>query len=783
MAIDIGDIFKTYARSVWHFLIANGQGCYIPIYQRPYAWADKDILRLCDDTLNGLRHLNVRRDTTSFIGTVIAIHDIRHRTMEPIYRNEVPEKVLTIIDGQQRISTALMLNIALDNYIRRSMAGFPSREMAEPPLAWLKEQCDRLHAALEGTYRIDMTVGEGPYQYYPRVIRALDDAWSAKAGQARYNSPIAKLIWDYIVFVESGNRKAFSFDPRDDNGDRRRYSFIDAAFKVIKKQVQSISESKEIDVRDLLSTDSEGNTAFQSIFDMEIDEAARDYLLADEEDLAHRRYRNICRAMAFAGYFNRRTALTIVTARNEDDAFDMFDSLNTTGQLLTALETFVPKVIQAEGLAKYSGSISKKYMARVEDYLGVYPKAAAKDAATMELLIAFALAETGRKLERNRHDQRWYLRNQYEQLGDGERGEEAQRDFVRAMADVATFLKNVWWAERSKVRRFVPLLIEDEEVHIGLDLLKRMNHTIVVAALSRFYRRAAEENESADRTATFVQALKATVAFSVLWRGAHGGTQNIDAHYRTIMERGVGSESDRTRPVARRGGGRSEVTEASGEEYRRALRRVLADPGSINGKEEWIEKMCKRGIYGENAMVARFLLFCAFDDAVPDPEEEGQVTRGKEDVAPMLGLKRWTAEEYFTVEHIAPRQAREGWDATIYAKPETIDKLGNLSMLPSAANSVISNRSWEVKRLMYRLLCADTNEESKAIKVELRDRLGSEGQELSTVADGVLTTAKHLGIYKSVALVDGPWTEETVERRTRRLAELAWDRISPWLYE
>ena len=783
MAVDIGDIFKTYARSVWHFLIANGQGCYIPVYQRPYAWDDNDILRLCADTLNGLHHLNIRRDTTSFIGTIIAIHDIRHRTMEPIYHNEVPEKVMTIIDGQQRISTAIMLNIALDNYIRRSMARFPSTRMVEPHFAWLEQRCNRLHAELEQTYRIDMTVGEGLHRYYPRVIRALADAWSAKAGQARYKSPIAKLIWDYIVFVESGSRKTFYFDPRDDTGETSGHSFIYGSFKVIRGQVQTMAESDAINLRDLLTVDNEEGTAFKSIFDVEVDDAAREYLLEEEEDRVHRQYKNICRALAFGGYFNRRTALTVVTARNEDDAFDMFDSLNTTGQLLTALETFVPKVIQAEGLAAYSGSLSKKYMDRVNDYLNVYSKAPKKESATVELLISFALAETGYKLEKNRHDQRWYLRNQYEQLGKAADGPELQRDFVRAMAAVAAFMKCVWWAEKSKVQRFEPFVVDDEDARVGLDLLKRMNHTIVVAPLSRFYQRAAEKKDVAEDTATFVSALKGTVAFSTLWRGAHGGTQNIDGHYRAIMEKGTGNDGERTRPLARRRSGESGTREPAVGEYKRALRRVLEEPGGIGTKNKWVERVCDRSIYSENATLAKFILFCAFDDAVPDASEAGQIKRGKKDVAPMLELKRWTAEEDFTVEHIAPKRLREGWDATIYARPETVDKLGNLSVLPRAVNSVISNRSWEVKRLMYRLLCADTNDESEAIKAELKDRLGKEGQELSTVADGVLSTAKHLGIYKSVALVGGPWTQETVERRTRRLAELAWDRISPWLYE
>jgi hypothetical protein len=46
----------------------------------------------------------------------------------------------------------------------------------------------------------------------------------------------------------------------------------------------------------------------------------------------------------------------------------MFDSLNTTGDPLTAFETFKPKVVEHIGLEKYFDSYSKKNMEQVENY-------------------------------------------------------------------------------------------------------------------------------------------------------------------------------------------------------------------------------------------------------------------------------------------------------------------------------------------------------------------------------------------------------------------------------
>ena len=99
-------------------------------------------------------------------------------------------------------------------------------------------------------------------------------------------------------------------------------------------------------------------------------------------------------------------------------------------------------------------------------------------------------------------------------------------------------------------------------------------------------------------------------------------------------------------------------------------------------------------------------------------------------------------------------------------------------MLPKEANNVIGNKSWEHKRLMYSLLCAETEEEFDNIKGEL----STAGLTLSKTADEVLSNAKFLGICKSVALYDQPWWLEIIERRTECFAGLAWDRLAPWLY-
>jgi uncharacterized protein with ParB-like and HNH nuclease domain len=49
------------------------------------------------------------------------MHDIKHQSIAPIVRGEMPENVMVVIDGQQRLTTMLLLVISLDNAIRKKL--------------------------------------------------------------------------------------------------------------------------------------------------------------------------------------------------------------------------------------------------------------------------------------------------------------------------------------------------------------------------------------------------------------------------------------------------------------------------------------------------------------------------------------------------------------------------------------------------------------------------------------------------------------------------------------
>src|SRR4051794_26952622 len=94
------EIFDAAPLSVGQFLSETGQGLYIPPYQRNYSWELAKVRRLVDDVAHGLDQMMAMEDSICFLGTVIALRDMNYITVEPVFRQMVPAKVMTIIDGQ-----------------------------------------------------------------------------------------------------------------------------------------------------------------------------------------------------------------------------------------------------------------------------------------------------------------------------------------------------------------------------------------------------------------------------------------------------------------------------------------------------------------------------------------------------------------------------------------------------------------------------------------------------------------------------------------------------------
>ena len=772
--MEMKKIFGAESKSVSEVL-KRGSGFYIPPYQRQYDWDEGHIRRLFEDINHGLVQLLVKekKDSITFIGTLIVIDDLRSETIAPnISRSDMPDSILPVIDGQQRLTTISLMNICLHDEIKRRSVGL--KDSGGLAFEWLSARIVEVLPDLQETFEEDKKSPENIYRWQPRIIRAYVDTWGRSRYEAKYESPIAGFIHGYLKRIhnegEKGKDEPYTAEGYINESDVLWKNYVKIQNQIeIQNQIKEEPDEEEGGVEKLsleqVAADSEFQEAIlKEKFPKEVCEILSN---GGNDD-----FKKLIRLVFFANFLMNRVWVTVVYAPGAY-AFEMFESLNTTGEPLTIFETFRPKVIQSEGLFEYETSKSKDYMELVEKYFDQFDNADERRKGTVKLLIPFALAESGKKLSSEVKDQRQYMRHQYDNL----LSKQEKLNFVQHLSHVAEFMSNAWKKKDSAFSDIAEFA--DRSVTLMcLDVLGKAN-PVTIGALARFYSQVllAPTHLRLAAVKELEEAIKAMAAFFALLRGAGRTTGNLADQYRDLMEKGFDDAG--IQPFSRRSGvgGTSEFLTA--EELRKALRYALARgrAASIKSKKDWVRLSTERAVYKVSQPLTRFLLFASIHDTDEDDEDSELPTKGLPEVLEMLKWEKWSTD--LTIEHVAPQEPdpeQNDWPKPLYEKPNLIDCLGNLTLLPKAENSSFKNRPWQAKKEMYRVLSLRT---PGALETHL-EKLDDLEIQLGEKTKNLLRAGKHLQHLSTICNIE-EWSDELVQKRSRRLVKLVWTNIAPWL--
>ncbi|CAC9596859.1 hypothetical protein [uncultured Gammaproteobacteria bacterium] len=751
--MDIKNVFSVDTVNMKKLFADEREKCfYIPAYQRPYSWKKDDINRMWEDIVYGLEQLGSSEDYITFLGSVITMHDTKHQSIAPIVRGETPTKVMVIIDGQQRLTTMLLLVISLDNTIRRKLT--KDNETA------LSRVLDTL-TFVSDMYKSPKSYGLNKSKDYPKIIRAYDDKWSTDT-QEQYNSPIARLLKEYIDFVadDKNKRKTFVYSANNAGEDTESHKGIKFNLDVFKKSIASFLKDKScihkimVDHSDLLDIE-------ESIFFGQNGCGGIHESISENKD-----QKEIFILILILRFVLQRVFVADIVAKKEEYAFEMFDSLNTTGDPLTAFETFKPKVVEHIGLEKYFDSKSKKYMEQIEDYLKLDPKR--RDTATNQLITTFSLSENGSALSKKLREQRIYLRDEYKKTN-------GKEDFVKNLATVSKFY-NIWNLSNKNSDEIIINELKDDKVALTCLQFLAKKHTISIALLSRFYSKSLLENSDA---IDFREAIKVIAAFFVLWRSARTGTAGIDNCYRKLMSKGI--ENPRIRGIDGVEQGQNKIPPfcrqkdidgISLETLKKAFRYFLfkgaTDKIEIYSKETWLSKIKNINIYNVSQEVCKLMLISAFDGVVSSNQGIGLVEEARSGISETLN-KGFDYSFFQSIEHISPQT--NNWNGVSDERKHT---LGNLTLLPKSINSSASNRALKEKELMFKALSAETLSEQST---HLKDSNVKFGES----TESILAQSQHFPYLKSLDNLEG-WNDEVIEARTENLGSIIWGKLAiEWL--
>jgi len=724
------------------FLMGSGVCFYLPAYQRPYTWGESDIRRLMGDIHHGFGKLINDKMAFSFIGTLITIVDTEYKTILPQLKTELPDKVYLVIDGQQRLTSFLILFGAYYSLIDNSV----DVSFHEDFKSWSTLQINELKGQINKSLVVVRDNGVEPFNRYPKMIRAHEDTWSWNRGTAEYQSSIAKYLFE---FARSMSEKK-EFTPGLENDQKIIENFL--SFKKLLTMMSSNESDDDnleaVDIDRLLSTEAAPMRL----------ELLRNDLSPELKELirGNKKMSDVFRLIMLGQFMFARVGFTHVTPQSESYAFDMFESLNTTGEPLTAFETFKPRVVEHEGIENYASSNSKKYIDHVESMFTVYMKPEEKQKATSDLLIPFALLEAGAKLSSRISDQRTFLRERYSELTTNE----LRVAFLRRLSTFADFEKNVSQSNSSDI--LLPLALttrKTEELKVLIKCLND-NNEISLPLIFRFYYRYLQ-TRSNEHLIEFESCVKACAAFFILWRSSRQTTAGIDKVYRELME-GI---KDKMAGYCIDNTSDSDLSVSIIKTF--FLSKLKDSRIRIESKEDWVSRLNINPLYIVNKDLTRLLLILGNYDTVG--ENQGTVMISQSGYNDIFNSNFWDLR--LTIEHVAPQKPKDAsWSEEIF-KDQLQETLGNLTLLPGRENSTLSNRSWEEKRSLYISL---TKPELTELKEALKEIGVKENLILKLVDRSYL---KHL---ESISIVD-VWDKNLIQERSSNLGNIIWDRIRPWL--
>ncbi|PSX01405.1 DUF262 domain-containing protein, partial [Photobacterium angustum] len=351
---DLKNIFEATPNNVLQLLTLSRRAYYIPAYQREYNWDARKAESLINNFFRGIKKLkdDDNNKAFTFLGAIISIDDKGSINPLPENKNDLPSEIHHIIDGQQRLTTLIIIIKALDLLIKEEIEN--SKEKIDeynyfPEVKELMQITREILAAFRKSliYQIEsrksISFESTEYHNYPKVIRAYTDCWSQGQDES-YTSEISRFILYKIDEGISLNNECHIYN----------------IFKVIKNIIVNYNDSEF----DILSTDKDKGLNYQKINDVfDIDQNVN-----FQTDVIVNNFKPLFKYVFFSKYILNKVCVTYVTVKDNKNAFDIFEALNTTGDALTAFETFKPLVIEYVGISNYEKSESKSIIDDIQKY-------------------------------------------------------------------------------------------------------------------------------------------------------------------------------------------------------------------------------------------------------------------------------------------------------------------------------------------------------------------------------------------------------------------------------
>ena len=445
----------------------------IPSYQRPYAWDEDNI----EDLFNTIKD-SIEEEKTS------KLHDEKNR--HPAFFGSVifstqNHNEYLIIDGQQRVTTFLFILRVIQEKLSQDWNQIMKNlEVLDRALDEAQEQGD---------------------------IKKSKEIFANRMKIENRNKDYYHLIDKIEEILKKTNISRGATDSKNEND------------KTESEYISYITEKKFKKSKDFEKNKNKISDRINNIID--------DIVFRSSE------YQKYNRIVDYILNVVKFCLLNIEGENSEEYAIDVFNTLNSTGELLTGFEVFKSKIMQFGKTSEERRQIEKDLL-HIENSIKKQ-KPNRKDLITQsgKLLLYLAVHRDDYKKnklsDKNFKDQNTYIKNTLKQ--------DNALEILEDIKGLSDFVVQNWLPKKNVDRAYSKHLSSKDFIFTlkGFDFLKDINHDRVIPVIYKWSEQFLGKKFSLNSYQTIV---KLCTAFSCLWRMAsHGGASGIDQEYLMIAKK------------------------------------------------------------------------------------------------------------------------------------------------------------------------------------------------------------------------------------------------------
>lgn len=862
----------------------------IPAYQREYTWEAPQVMQLLGDVYDYFweacqEEPENNKDSTiseKFIGAFILVE------REPEAR--LAKTVYDVIDGQQRITT-LSLTIAAGVRvlleISREIAELAKKaEESDPQYKKMADEANRKIASLIKDAITILYDASDDDKYVPKLFRESDDMPSADVShpkkceilkvsdaevEACYGSPTARfffcfaksraILWnwkpDYEDYVKAlsavrdGEKYLESSDKKTCY--KRNYELAYEFLSQLRRGMKYEGEAEELSFNKGLGDESQYDPKPlpDSVDNFVSPDSKLPGLVADlktilspQESVQDKGLNELCTSalyvLSFLDFLSKSVSIAVISG-NKDSALDLFETMNTAGQPLGSIETFIPDVYQMVAKLEKTTGVDKNEFLDKAGTLGVLQNRSIKDvvgnlqnifgisknrSGVPAVVIWFSLIGFGKKVGKNFTIQRSELKKSFRSfIGydqgtftyDGETTWRKIHEFVALLS-----LVGKWWVycygeapdlEESQdisipkrfegnwafVNGFLPEELQDEldqseieVLNVCMQFLIRAGQSLAIAILGRYYVQL-NKDPTVDNLRELIKAAKAVAAFTAVWlSGEKGSTQYAETQRRAmvhVVDANKVKQSPGKLAYFWKSSGSSGESVTAEQMQKSFISGYEARNGSFS-LGTWTEKLPDSELAAMRKEVNRFLLLLYWHCSSSADCYESIGIRKQADKYEINFLtgEMWNLLTTLEIEHIVPREPKDPkeWNLDFETNSSQgrriLNEIGNTTLLPKKINIFASNKSWKYKRSLYEIFCASNTEKAVEILGRLDHISTKDRKTIENQLRKLYEEFKNVDTFlvKSVRQVKR-WDASTIRRRTKAIAMIVWPLLSEWL--